>query len=52
MLGLYRDNGKENGGYYIIIGLYRLRVQGLRLMDPLATSASNVRKFKLGGIRY
>ena len=23
MLGLYRDNGKENGNYYSILGLYR-----------------------------
>ena len=23
ILGLYRENGKENGNYYIIIGLYR-----------------------------
>ena len=23
ILGLYRDNGQENGNYYIIEGLYR-----------------------------
>ena len=23
ILGLYRDNGKENGSYYSILGLYR-----------------------------
>ena len=23
ILGLYRDNGKENGNYYIILGLYK-----------------------------
>ena len=23
ILGLYRDNGKENGNYYSILGLYR-----------------------------
>ena len=24
MLGLYRDNRKENGSYYTILGLYRV----------------------------
>ena len=24
ILGLYRDNGKENGNYYSILGLYSL----------------------------
>ena len=32
ILGLYRDNGKENGSYYIL-GLYRV----IRILPPLST---------------
>ena len=26
ILGFYRDNGKENGNYYSILGIYTFRV--------------------------
>ena len=30
ILGLYRDNGKENGSYYLGLGFRGLRFRGLR----------------------
>ena len=36
ILGLYRDNGKENGNYHSILGIYSTIVLGLSLdLGPL-----------------
>ena len=35
ILGLYRDNGKEHGDYYSILGLYRPKMLRERLMQGL-----------------
>ena len=50
ILGLYWDNGKENGNYYIILGLYWVEGSGFRVLLEFLAADPEEKLLHLFGI--